>query len=60
MELFNICISDKQRLKLIAALKALPAEPVDDYAEMDTDNANSLAGMLESAVPGDCVNGFTL
>ena len=27
MELFNICISDKQRLKLIAALKALPAEP---------------------------------
>ena len=60
MELFNLCISNKQRLKLIAALKALPSEPVDDYAEMDTDNANSLAGMLESAVPGEGVNCFTL
>ena len=59
-ELFNICISDKQRLKLIAALKALPAEPADDYSEFDTDNANSLAGMLESAVPGGGVNCFTL
>lgn len=56
---YTIEISEKQRAKFIEALNELPPGE-DDFEAFDSDVPSSLIDMLESAVPGDVTNCFTL
>lgn len=58
MQTFEIEISAKQKARIALALrefaKAHPEIEPDDYSEMDSDNPNSLAEMLDQSESDRC------